>query len=234
MTDENAAERPRSQPPDLALVSEAEWREAQRRVNVIRPLVALHRCPRHEVAAAASELGLSQRQVYRLVRRCREADGALTAMLPSASSGGRGGTRLPLASEALLQEQIVSAGMPRRRVSAEALVQEVRRAGSTSGVRAPSPSTIRRRLVALDLQERRSRGDAQSPQVVTGRTPIARHPLDAVQMDHTKVDLILVDPIEREPIGRPWVTLAIDVHSRCIAGFHLSLEAPSRQAWGCA
>ena len=75
-------------------------------------------------------------------------------------------------------------------------------------------------------------GDVEVPQAVSGRTPEARHPLDVVQMDHTKVDLILVDPVERAPIGRPWVTLAIDVHSRCIAGFHLSLEAPCATSVG--
>lgn len=48
-----------------------------------------------------------------------------------------------------------------------------------------------------------------------------------VQIDHTLVDIIIVDPVERLPIGRPYVTFAIDVYSRCIAGFVLSLEAPS-------
>jgi transposase InsO family protein len=40
-------------------------------------------------------------------------------------------------------------------------------------------------------------------------------------------DLILVDELERKPIGRPWLTLVIDVSTRMIAGFHLSLDAPS-------
>jgi putative transposase len=41
------------------------------------------------------------------------------------------------------------------------------------------------------------------------------------------MDLIVVDPIDREPIGRPWLTVAIDTNIRCIAGFHITLEAPS-------
>ena len=59
-----------------------------------------------------------------------------------------------------------------------------------------------------------------------------RHPLDFLQVDHTPVDLILVDPVDREPIGRPWLTIAIDAYSRCIAGFHVSLEAPSAASVG--
>lgn len=65
-----------------------------------------------------------------------------------------------------------------------------------------------------------------------GQFPTADHPLSIVQIDHTLVDIILVDPIERLPIGRPYLTLAIDVYSRCIAGFVLSLEPPSAVSVG--
>ena len=53
-----------------------------------------------------------------------------------------------------------------------------------------------------------------------------------VQIDHTPVDLIVVDEQYRRPIGRPYLTLAIDVYSRCIPGFCLSLEAPSAVSAG--
>jgi putative transposase len=39
--------------------------------------------------------------------------------------------------------------------------------------------------------------------------------------------VIVVDSETRAPIQRPWLTLAIDVCTRCVAGFHLSLEPPS-------
>src|ERR1035441_5738189 len=52
-------------------------------------------------------------------------------------------------------------------------------------------------------------------------------PLDVSQMDHTPVDVTVVDNERRLPIGRPWLTLAIDVASRMVAGFHVSLWAPS-------
>jgi putative transposase len=53
-----------------------------------------------------------------------------------------------------------------------------------------------------------------------------------VQIDHTPIDLIVVDEQYRRPIGRPYLTLAIDVYSRCIPGFSLSLEAPSAVSAG--
>ncbi len=57
--------------------------------------------------------------------------------------------------------------------------------------------------------------------------PDADYPLHRVQIDHTMVDLLIVDDEHRKPIGRPWVTVAIDVYSRVIMGCYLSLDAPS-------
>jgi putative transposase len=66
---------------DVSLVPEEAWREAQRRAEVIRPLAEGDRRPRHLVRAAAATLGLSERQTYTLLRRCREGGGDLTAPL---------------------------------------------------------------------------------------------------------------------------------------------------------
>ena len=51
--------------------------------------------------------------------------------------------------------------------------------------------------------------------------------MQVVQIDHTKVDVTVVDPIERQPIGRPILTIGVDVFTRMVVGFYLSLEAPS-------
>jgi putative transposase len=76
--------------------------------------------------------------------------------------------------------------------------------------------------------------DAEALRAVTP-TPAeytASRPLEVVQIDHTQVDVIVVDEQSREPIGRPWITLAVDVLTRMVAGFHLGLEAPSRVSIG--
>jgi putative transposase len=62
---------------------------------------------------------------------------------------------------------------------------------------------------------------------------VASRPLEVVQLDHTEVDLFLVDATTREAMGaRPWVTLAIDVFTRMVVGFHLSMDKPSRVSIG--
>ena len=48
-----------------------------------------------------------------------------------------------------------------------------------------------------------------------------------VQIDHTKVDIMLVDDVTRACIGRPWLTLVLDVHTRMVLGLYLSLDAQS-------
>jgi putative transposase len=51
--------------------------------------------------------------------------------------------------------------------------------------------------------------------------------LDLVQMDHTRGDVILVDSVYREQLGRPWLTLLIDIWTRCILGWYVSFGDPS-------
>lgn len=218
---------------DLSLIPEAAWREAQRRAKVIRPLAERGRGPRHLVQAASASLGLSERQTYTLLRRCREADGALTALLPGRSGGGRGGTRLDAGSEALLRHVVEEGYLSPQKRSASWVVEQVLGRCRQDGMALPSPNTIRRRLKALSFKDLRRRGEEHpETEPVHGHAPSARRPLDLVQIDHTPMDLVLVDPLDREPIGRPWVTVAIDVFSRCIAGFYVTLEAPSATSVG--
>ncbi|MGW3782636.1 integrase catalytic domain-containing protein [Streptomyces sp. NPDC005091] len=56
--------------------------------------------------------------------------------------------------------------------------------------------------------------------------------MEQVQIDHTPVDVILVDEQHRLPIGRQHVTAAIDVASRCVVGLVVTLEAPSATSVG--
>ena len=219
--------------PDLSLIDEKPWREAEWRAAVLRPLAAQVHCPSHLVRAAAGNLRLTERQTWRLLRRLRQGEGAVTALVSAGPNGGRGGTRLPGPGERLLAELITERFLTTQRLSPAAFIREVRGRCRQQGVRPPSSNTIRRRLAGLGAGQRQSRGDALAdPSPVLGTVRTANFPLDLVQIDHTKADIILVDPIDRLPIGRPWITVAIDVASRMIAGFHISLDAPGATSVG--
>jgi len=218
---------------DVSLIPDADWREAQRRADVIRPLTECAHRTRHLVQAAAATLGLSERQIYTILRRCRESGGDLTALVPGRSSGGRDKRRVAPASEAALERIVRDFYLTPQKLTAARVVREVIGQCRAEKLPVPCPNTVRRRLRALSLADLRARGE-EHPEAkpVHGHAPHGRHPLDLVQVDHTPMDLIVVDPIDRDPIGRPWLTVAIDTYSRCIAGFHVTLEAPSATSVG--
>jgi putative transposase len=56
---------------------------------------------------------------------------------------------------------------------------------------------------------------------------IAERPLQIMQMDHTRADVLAIDEETSEVIGRPWLTIATDVCTRMYCGFRLSFDAPS-------
>ncbi|MEO3416081.1 Mu transposase C-terminal domain-containing protein [Roseovarius sp. CAU 1744] len=74
---------------------------------------------------------------------------------------------------------------------------------------------------------REGRDKAERRHLATPGVLTASRPLDIVQIDHTRADVTVVDPVTRHPLGRPTLTVAIDVNSRMVLGFHLSLEPPS-------
>ncbi|WP_367345993.1 Mu transposase C-terminal domain-containing protein [Stenotrophomonas bentonitica] len=53
-------------------------------------------------------------------------------------------------------------------------------------------------------------------------------PLEVVQIDHAVVDLMVVSPLTRQVIGRPWITVAIDVFTRCVVGYYMSFDPPDQ------
>lgn len=51
--------------------------------------------------------------------------------------------------------------------------------------------------------------------------------LERVEIDHTPLDVIVIDPLTTLPLGRPWLSLALDAYSRMVTGFYISFSAPS-------
>ncbi|MCU6794861.1 transposase family protein [Paenibacillus sp. WQ 127069] len=55
----------------------------------------------------------------------------------------------------------------------------------------------------------------------------AQTPLHIIELDHTRLDMDIIDGESGVNLGRPWITLGIDVFSRKIWCMHISFEAPS-------
>ncbi len=52
-------------------------------------------------------------------------------------------------------------------------------------------------------------------------------PLERAEIDHTILDLFVIDEHRSLPLGRPWITACIDVYSRCILGIYIGFVPPS-------
>ncbi len=55
-------------------------------------------------------------------------------------------------------------------------------------------------------------------------------PLDRAEIDHTHLDLFVVDDKTSLPLGRPYVTACIDGYTRCILGIYVGFNPPSYQS----
>lgn len=215
---------------DLSEIEQSQWQEARRRLFVIQQLAKAPERTRSSALFAAQQLQISVAHLYRLLRRY-DADPRLTALLSGRRGRRAGVRRLSSDTEGIIQATIDEFYLTRQKPSLMKLVVEVRRRCRSLGLAGPSRKAVRVRLRARPathrtaLREgRKAARDRFAPVVGSLEAP---WPLSLVQIDHTLVDVIVVDSITREPLQRPWLTLAIDVHSRCVPGFHLSLEPPS-------
>lgn len=220
----------------LLAMSEAEWALAVRTAALIGPLARQDVVGRSAAAEAAAQLGLSVRQVYILIERFRRGSGNVTDLLPGRSGGGRGTGRLAEPVEEVVQELIRTRYLKRQKLSLAALHRDIIQACSVKGLPPPSRSTVARRIAVLHptgVTRRREGPDAaRLLQAAGGSPPAIDAPLEQVQIDHTVIDLIVVDEHDRQPVGRPYLTVAIDVFSRCLVGMVVTLEPPSAVSVG--
>lgn len=223
-------------PPRTARLSETALKRGVGLYQIFRKSVPLDEpLTAAAVSAISSETGLGPRRIRELARRYRSKP--IAESLASRPRGPKPGSRHAPTEilEAIdgLFEELVLTKVP---LSVREAAQQVRYLlivddgdyGFDPGI-VPSFRTIERMINEIsEPQKARFMGSKR-------RTAHEAHPgeyqsdglLDVVQMDHTPADVMLVDSVHRVALGRPWVTLLIDVWSRCILGFYVSFGAPS-------
>ena len=234
--------RPSSSPippgrQDLMQVPDEDWNEAWSRYQLIRPLLEIGRYQRTmiDVQEVATSAGKNLTTIYRWLQKYEET-GVVSSLLRSARSD-RGNSRLPNEVELMVDAVIKEFHLTEQRRSITETCLEVARKCREAGIHPPHPNTIRNRISEISekvLFTKRMgyKAARERFQPILGSFPNADFPLAVVQIDHTPVDLILVDDLHRLPIGRPYLTLAIDVYSRMIAGFYVTLDPPGALSAG--
>jgi putative transposase len=216
--------------------SEKSWEIAKKRHQILEPLRAFETVPIYKVKEACQKLNLDRSSFFRLFKKYKDSNGEIGSLAPQAPKGGIGRSRLKAKIEQIIIAAIDKIYLSKQRYNIKAVVTEVRRRCIEASLKPPCKTTIYKRVRSLDtrlsLEKRKGKLAAHSFTPNLGPSVTADYPLQAFMMDHTKVDLILVDEFQRLPIGRPWLSVAIDIYSRCIAGFYLSFEAPSSVSVG--
>lgn len=216
--------------PDVA------WEQAQLRARLISELAERDPVGLDAADRVAVELGISRRRVYVLLQLYRQGSGLVTDLASRRSDGGKGGQRLPEPVEQVIREIVRKRFLTRQKRSVASVHREVARTCALQGLPAPARNTVAARIARMSPVEvgrrREGRESVRSLQSAGGQVPVINRILEQVQIDHTVIDLIVVDERERQPIGRPYLTVAIDVFSRCLVGMVVTLEPPSAVSVG--
>ncbi|WDE03875.1 DDE-type integrase/transposase/recombinase [Thalassomonas viridans] len=232
---EPAGEQKSAAREDLLEFDEETWLVAKGRLKVIKSLLNKAGRTRQQVAEVAQTHDLHTNTVYGWLK-AYEASEMLSSLLPKKRSD-KGATKLNDETEEIIKESIASEYLTKQKKSQRKVIDEVRKRCKKQGIEPPHDNTVRNRIKSLapELVAARRLGRKvadNSFKPIEGKFPGADWPLAVVQIDHTKLDIILVDDHYRRPIGRPWITLAFDVFSRMVTGFYVSFDPPSALTTG--
>lgn len=218
---------------DIDDIADEDWKTIEKRLTAIRPL--LKGASRYEIEEHAKEIGVHFTTLYKWLQGYKTT-GTLTGLLPQKRGRKEGTLFIPQDVEQIIQETIQNDYLIKDRPSIKSVINKIKIKCLERNLSFPSNSTIRNRINKITkyelLAKRNNKNTAKDKFEPSSKRYTADYPLQKVQIDHTRVDLIIVDDEFRTAIARPWITLAIDIYSRMIVGYYLSLDAPSGTSVG--
>ncbi|WP_122589032.1 Mu transposase C-terminal domain-containing protein [Pseudomonas viridiflava] len=216
---------------DIALIGSEDWAEAQKRFAAIEPLLGSVVIGRRDVEARSAAVGVDVATLYRWIKRYKDW-GEKLALIPRRRGWKEGNSRLSDEANQIIEDVITNYFLKNHRPTVLSTINKIVETCEAAQIPPPGVTAIRARIKGIpDKAYLRGRGYAELARnrytPTPGSFPGADYPLAVVQIDHTPMDIILVDDLHRRPIGRVWITFAIDVYSRMITGYYLSLDAPA-------
>lgn len=220
---------------DLSELDDTQWQKAKERYEIIKPLLEIKKRTRDDVTKRASEFNLHPNTLYRWLK-VYESNGLITSLVRQKRIDA-GVTKIPAGIESIIKDTIDKEYLTTQRKSVKKVYLEIKRQCLAASITVPHENTIRLRINQLTQKYKLSKRINKKETLhkfapIQGAFPDANYPYSVIQIDHTPLDIILVDDIYRRPIGRPWITLAIDVFSRMVAGFYVSFDPPSALSTG--
>jgi len=227
---------------------------ARYRLAAIAPLLTLAPRTRTDVLARVAELkatqptvaertlhsSLSVAALYRWLDVYTRSGQDLRALIPAVQErGGAAASRLRAEVETIATATIQDKYKVNEKVAIDDVLHELAvRLADENRVRPPqdqlvlpSRATLARRIATSQLNtaqsQRRSQRTAKSAVTQYGLTPYPEWPLERVEIDHTRTDLIVIDDRDNLPLGRLTLTYCLDTATRYPLGYYLGFEPPS-------
>lgn len=227
--------------PDIELhgISDAAWKAAEARFGAIEPLTRTphHLRTRDMAESAANAAGVHWTTIYRWLSEY-ETTGLMSSLLLPGSRGGRGRGRLDDTAENIMSAMIREHYLSSQKKTVRTTILQVQAASRAAGIRPPSARTVYRRIGQLTAETTMAaREGKKAAEQRYGSRPgklQIESPLALAQIDHTLLDIMVVDDVGRLPLGRPWITVIIDVFSRMVLGFYVALDPPGAMGTGLA
>lgn len=230
-------EQPLTPLPDLGAIEPSKWERAIEIYNAIEPLVAMgsKSRTRTDVQKVADSVDKHISTVYRWLEDY-EVTGLVSSLIRK-SRKDTGKKRLDERVEEIIIQTIENFYLTAQVRTPTKTAYEVRKVCIQNNLPPPDASTVRNRIFAVseEYRMRRRRGAKAADErfePIRGSFPGAGFPLAVVQIDHTPMDVIVVDDENRKAIKRPYLTIATDVYSKMCVGFYLSLDHPGGLATG--
>lgn len=126
---------------------------ANRRYDKLARLLEAEKPTRALAGEVAAELGVSIPTVYRWRSTYLES-GKIAKLAPHHPSGGRGKARIDPSSDAIVSDTIRELYLSNIKPTVSKVHVQIKRRCKRAGVPVPHPSTLRRRIQALDIRER--------------------------------------------------------------------------------
>ncbi|MCW8354616.1 Mu transposase C-terminal domain-containing protein [Marinomonas pontica] len=226
----------KNQPSSSHLVAEdKEWKKALERYEIIKPLLSIRHRSAEQVQQVAETHSKGIATIYRWIKQFEET-GLVSSLLRQKRSDS-GETKLDKEVEELIEAFIQNEYLQEERKSITKVFNLIKAECKNLDLPVPHQNTVYSRIQKIEDKEalKRRLGVKASKQKytpTTGSFPGADYPNAVVQIDHTPVDLIIVDELHRLPIGRPYLTIAIDVATKMISGFKMTLDPPGSSSAG--
>lgn len=217
---------------DLLFISKNAWTSARWHAGGMKTLDE-HKGPLGpRINRMANLFGVTPRTLRRWLTLYRRNPDPIS-LLPKPRGPQLGHRRLSIAVERVVGEVIDAWSVRAEPLPVSWIVEESARRCIALDLKAPSRQCVENRLRDRGLESLQRRVVVPTATIEV-RPPRSNRPLAIVQMDHTLVDIMVVDEIHRESMGRPWVTVAFDIATRTVLGFVLSLNPPSAVSVGLA